>query len=394
MKKNFANLLNYSALLTILAVTLLFSSCYSVFSGGTGGVIVDAESTSNPKAGIANVDVYAYTSSSDRDSDYNSWEEDSIFYPSSSYYGHTTTDANGNFSISNIVWKENNPDFGKDADSTVLFLLYFHENYGLTQDQTIILSDSTSNTVYSELKAIRKTTALNINIYDVSTSNLTTNDVLVRVSVPQTTDTQTSKAAKIYEQTINGNGTINVNYPRWKNAEDKANGSENSPEITITYSQSADTITWKACANADNADHNYAFLSDGEGIKKKIRNASFNIALYGKPTKINIPTVNGTYGDTTNAASDGKIISMKAKDSSGNFTIDCGETTSVAQTLGTSGTQTHGNFSGLGNGYSWTDSSYTNKYSTVDVQFFVDGSLIPNTTKTLRSDIASYNFIL
>ncbi len=391
MKKHFGKLFNCTA---ALAAALLFNSCYSVFSGGTGGMIVDAESTSDPKRGIANVDVYAYTSSSDRDSDFESWEEGTVFYPSGSYYGHTNTDTNGNFSISNIVWKENKPDFGKDADSTVLFLLYYHENYGLTQDQTIITSDSTNSSVYAELTSVRKTTVLNINVYDVSTSALTTNDILVTVSVPQTTDTQTTASARVYEQIINGNGTININYPRWTNAENKAKGAENTPEITITYSQSADTITWKACANADNTAQNYAFLSDGEGIKKRVRNANFNISLYGKPTRINLPTVNGTYGDTTNAASDGKIISMKAKDSSGNFTIDCGETTTSAQTIGTSGTQTHGNFSGLGNGYNWTDSSYTDKYSTIDVQFFADGTLVPNITKTLRSDTASYNFIL
>ncbi len=84
---------------------------------------------------------------------------------------------------------------------------------------------------------------------------------------------------------------------------------------------------------------------------------------------------------------------MKAKDSSNNFTIDCGETTTVAQTVGTSGTQTHGNFSGLGNGYFWTDNSYTGKYSTIEVQFFIDGTATP-TRKTLRSDIPSYSFVL
>ena len=55
MKKQFNKTLLGSAL---LAATLLFSGCYSVFNGGTGGQIVDAESTSTPKQGIANVDIY------------------------------------------------------------------------------------------------------------------------------------------------------------------------------------------------------------------------------------------------------------------------------------------------------------------------------------------------
>ena len=364
----------------ILAISLIFTSCYSVFSGGTGGLIVDAESTSTPKRGIANVDIYAYTDSEIRDSDYGSWREGTVFSPSNSYYGHTTTDADGSFVISNIVWKENKPDFGKDADYTTIYLLYYHENYGLTKDETVITSDSTSDTVYAELTSIRKTTALNISIYDVATSGLTSNNVLVKVSVPQSTDTLTADA-KVYEQTISGNGTINISYPRWKNEADKKNGIEISPQVKISYSQSADQITWKACANADNADQNYAFI-DNPSINKTISNSSYNISLYGKSTRISYPTVSGTCGST-----DGAVVRMLAKDSSGNFTIDCGETTTYAQTIGTSGTQTHGNFSNLGNGYYWTDTTYTERYSTQEVQLSGSGS---TKNLTLRSDVPSY----
>ena len=83
---------------------------------------------------------------------------------------------------------------------------------------------------------------------------------------------------------------------------------------------------------------------------------------------------------------------MKAKDISGNFTIDCGETTTYAQTIGSSGTQTHGNFSGLGSGFYINDSDYTGRYKEIDVEFYGGGS--PISQKTLRSDTASYNFSL
>lgn len=371
---------------TLLLILNFFSGCYSVFNGGTGGLIVDAESTSSPKRGIANVDIYAYTSEDDRDSDFEDWQENTVFSPSTSYYGHTTTDAEGSFVISNIVWKESSPDFGKDADYTTIYLLYYHENYGLTKDQTVITSDSTSDTVYAELTAIKKTTALNISIYDVATSNLTSNNVLVKVSVPQNTDT-IDAPAKVYEQIIAGNGSINISYPRWKNADDKAAGKENTPEVSLTYSQSADTITWKACSNADNAAGDYAFLTDNFRINKTIQNTSYNISLYGKATRVAVPTVSGTYG-----TNDGVILSMKASDASGNFTIDCGETTTYAQTIGTSGTQTHGNFSGLGSGFYIDDAAYTGKYKEIQVKFISSGSDISQ--KTLRSDIASYNFTL
>ena len=67
-------------LLIILTAAFFMSGCYSVFNGGTGGVIVDAESTSNPKAGIAYVNIYAYTDWATRDSDFNAWKETFFSY--------------------------------------------------------------------------------------------------------------------------------------------------------------------------------------------------------------------------------------------------------------------------------------------------------------------------
>ena len=374
-----------------LSTIIFLTSCYSVFNGGTGGLIVDAESTDNPKRGIANVDIYAYTSRSSRDSDFKAWKEGTIFAPSNTYYGHTSTDNNGNFTISKLVWKEEKPDFGKDADYTTIYLLYYHENYGLTKDETVITSDSTSDTVYAELTAINKTTSLSINIYDVASANLTNENVLITVSVPQTTDTLTNVAPKVYEQSITGNGTINISYPRWKNSADKANRTENTPEIQINYFQSADQITWKACAY-EPEQNNYAFLDDGFKIKKTVKNSSYSVSLYGKATRISVPTVSGTYGDTSDTASDGKVIKMKAKAPDGNFSIDCGETTTTAQTVGTSGTQTHGNFSGLGNGFFVIDNSYTDRFTTIEVKFFAEDDTQIGDIKALRNDNGTYSY--
>lgn len=382
----------------ILASSLFLSGCYSVFSGGTGGKIVDAESTSNPKSGIAFVDIYAYTDEDERNADFDSWQEGTTFSPSDTYYGHTTSDNDGSFVLSNIVWKETKPDFGRDADYTKIYLLYYHENYGLTKDQTLLISDSTSDTVYAELTAIRKTSVLNINLYDVTSSNQTANDVLVTITVPQATDT-INAAAKVYKQSITGNGNVTISYPRWKTKEDKENQIEYYPEISISYFQNADEITWKACANADNDAKDYSFLEDNFSLKKTVRNTPYNISLYGKASRINFPAINGTYGDTSLEANDGKIIKMLAKDSAGAYTIDCGETTTYAQTVGTSSNQTHGNFSNLGNGYYWTDSTYTGKYSTIDVKLFAESNQDSEesqagVTQTLRSDTASYNITI
>ena len=232
---------------------------------------------------------------------------------------------------------------------------------------------------------------MNLSIYDVSNSSLSSDNVLVSVTVPQSTETFTTKD-KVYEQTISGTGTIYISYPRWNNAEDKANNIENTPTISIKYSQSADQITWKACAHSDNADQDFSFLPDDFSISKVIRNSAYNISLYGKPTVLRFPVINGRLGDGSSASNDGKTIKMMAKDSSGNFSIDCGEATTVAQTIGTSQAQTHGNFT-LGSNTYWSNSTYTGRYTTIDVKFYVDG-VETGSTRTLRTDTPSYNIIL
>ena len=382
--------LKLTGLILFFSFMITLSGCYSVFSGGTGGLVVDAESTSNPKAGIANVDVYAYVSEGDRDSDFDNWVEGTGFTPTG-YYGHTTTGNDGSFTISKLVWKETKPDFGRDADYTDVYLIFFHENYGITKGQTVIISDSSTDTVYAELKAVRKSTVLNLNFIDVATGNNTGNTVYVKVAVPQATSTMPNAAAKVYDGVITGTGEITVTYPRWTTPEDKTAGKENTPAVLISYVQSGDEITWKGCYNADNEAKNYAFRTDAEtGISKVISNPSYSLTFYGKSSRLNVPSVNGQYTANPAApssADDGITISLKQKDSANAYTIDLGQATTYAQTIGTSGTEKHGVFSGLGNGYTWTDNSYTGKYSTIDVEVSGGGK---SKQCTLRSDSANY----
>lgn len=359
-----------------------FNSCYSVFSGGTGGRIADSESTSTPKAGIANVDVYAYTDSGSRDSDFNSWTEGKVFTPSASYYAHTITDSNGEFTLSKLMWKEYSPDFGRDGDISKVYLLYYHENYGLTKGSTLIVSDSVSDSVYQELTATRKTTLLNISLIDVSTNQNATSSVNVKVEVPQITE------SRIYEQTITGSGTISVSYPRFITSDETK--TENKPEIILTYEQSSDEITWKACYNEDNSEKNFAFKDDSK-VTKTIGGDSFSINLYGKSTRIYVPVVSGQYKNSGDESDDGVEISMKCnKSNSEEFDLDCGQVFTQSQTVGTSGTQTHGNFSGLGTNVYWQDESYTGKYVETKLKFFVNGSEI-KTMENVRSDTTSIN---
>lgn len=393
MMKTFVK--NFIKCLFIGFILLGATGCYSVFSGGTGGTVVDSESTSTPKNGIANVDVYAYTNEEDRNTDFSKWTEGTIFAPGAEYYGHTTTGSDGSFTLGKLVWKTFKPTFGKDADVEKVYMLYYHENYGLTKGETVIISDSATDTVYQELTKVRKSTVLNLTITDVSSDNATGANVYVKVSVPQTTAANTSAKAKVYSANITGNGSILISYPRYQSDADKANEKETEPTVTIQYYQSADEITWKACANGDNENKDYAFYEDGFSVTKKIRNTSYDISLYGKATKLSMPVVSGQFtadGSTNGtAADDGVKIIMKQIDAAGTYTIDCGETTTVSQTKGSTAEEKHGNFAGLGNGFNWFDTEYKGKFAESKVQISVEGKENAVTVLDIRSDINAYS---
>lgn len=394
MKKRTEGFFKTAFLFTaVAALSFSLAGCYSVFSGGTGGSVVDAESTSTPKEGIANVDVYAYTDEDDRNSDYNKWKSGTVFKPSASYYGHTSTGTNGDFSLSKIVWKSYSPEFGKDADVSTIYLLFYHEDYGLTKGKTVIVSDSTCDTVYQELTAIRKTTLLTLNFIDVASQQNTSNPVYVKVSVPQTTESETDAKAKVYEATLTGSGSISISYPRWQNKNDRKDGIETKPEVKITYSHSSDTVEWKACYNEDGPDKDYAFLEDDFELSRTISSSAYTVNLYGKATKLSVPVFSGQLIENSSSQDDGKVISLKIdSDGDGDYELDCGETTTYSQTIGTSAAEKHGVFSGLGSGNYWTDSTYTGRYAEVSAKIFVEGN--EKLTKDIRSSTPSYNVVI
>ena len=360
---------------------LIFTGCYSVFDGGLSGTVVDAESTSTPKDGIAYVDVYAYTSESDMESDYSSWTEGETFTPQAEYYGHTSTNTSGEFSLSKIVWKTYSSTFGKDADVENVYLLFYHENYGLTKGSTLVVSDSVSDTVYQELTKTRMTTVLTVNLVDVSSESNTSETVYVKVEVPQTTATLTDVSSKTFDATITGTGTISITYPRYK---DSAHTTETTPDVTISYYQSSDDVTWKGCYNGDSTDSDYAFYDDDFTVTKTIPSYdTYSISLYGKACKFSVPTFSGQYVSSNDASADGVLIGVLVNG------VDCGTTTTASQTVGTSSTEKHGVFSGLGSG-TWSDSTYPDKYTTAEVSFTANESSATSSITEIRSDTSTY----
>lgn len=358
MKKNVSNLL---CILTFIFCILL-SGCYSVFSGGTGGLIVDAESTSTPKAGIANVDVYAYTNAGDRNSDFNRWKTGTVFMPHAEYYGHTTTGANGSFTINKLVWKSGRPDFGKDADYTEVYFLFYHENYGLTKGSTVIVSDSATDTVYAELTKVKKETVLSINMQDVATGSNTVETVYVEVSVPQTTEELTDVLPKVYKVNVTGSENLMISYPRWQSGADKTAGIETEPELTFTYYQNADEVTWKGCYNGDSNNGDYAFRDvDGKTVvSKTVRGSGYKVTLYGKATKFNVPVFSGNWGSKNGVT----LTLWRSTDKGNTYTVNCGSVETAPRYVGADGTPVDGYFNSLGSGKYWFDDSYSTQTET------------------------------
>ena len=387
----------------LLVFLSLFTSCYSVFNAGVGGQVVDAESTSTPKSGIANVDVYVYTDSGARDNDFNNWEEGKTFTPQSGYYGHTTTGADGSFTLSKVVWKEYAPTFGKDADVQDLYMLFYHEDYGLTRGQTVVVSDSTSDQLYTELTKIRKNVALTLNFKDVKNGSVATTELDVEVSVPQSNGKIVAEN-RVFKGTITGSGTINISYPRYlyDSAENK---SENAPKITITYKQTADEITWKPCWNADNDGKNYAFRDlDSDPIEKTIpssTNESYSYNLYGKACRLSLPTLSGTYhsdgSDFGSSADDGLTITAKIGEGTEERSVDSGSEGTSVVTIGTTNTQViqnHGNFTITPDSNDDIfDDTYTDKTLTLSVKFYVGTKELNSTFNSISTKESSYSGI-
>ena len=65
---------------------------------------------------------------------------------------------------------------------------------------------------------------------------------------------------------------------------------------------------------------------------------------------------------------DGVLIKLYQIKAEGEYTIDCGQVYTQSQVLGTSDSEKHGTFSGLGNGAFWYDTKYTDKFASTEVE--------------------------
>lgn len=394
---------NIRKALMLSILTVLLISCSSVFSAGVSGRVVDAESTNSPKDGIADVNVYVYIDEAARDADYNAWTAGTRFSPATTehYIGQTSTDNEGSFTIGRIVWESFSPEFGKTADFTTVYLLFYHENFGLVKNtnNAVIMSDSTSNVIYQEMTSVRKQISLEIQIRNAASDGLLNIPVNTVVSVPQIS------GSIDYEVSITGSESVLISCPRY--ASDGTTAYE--PVVTITYSQLGSDIDFKAC-NYNTEEENYTFIEDS-AVSKTVSGSTYPIRLYMKTLNHSVSSVSGqiNYGtpapsslDEGTAADDNVIIMLAYK--SGSRIIQYTESSAKIRTASSgdganSARIRHGLFSGLGDGITWKNSSYEGRYDTRTVYIVVDKDGDEKIsagdfyyTRTLRSDEGTVNF--
>lgn len=339
------------SMLILLAIT----SCSSVFSGGfTGKIMEDKggldDSSNTPLSGAT---VFIYTDEGVRNSDYNRATNDGV-KPANATATATTND-NGQFSVSKILWKTNNPSFGKTADKINLYLIIYKSGFGVNgfnknSNSISITSDSTNESTYSEsFKRTEKVSTITFNLTNVANNGETINDtLLVKLTDLEAQNCKISKTSS--------SNTFSISYKNDDSVE---------PKIKInsyTIQSENEESTWKPCKEDG---------STFSPIEKNITTAADNqsIDLYAKQTEFSFPNISGRLnnssasGSSGTSADDDKTIYLYAYTTTGDK-IKLGEATTAVRRI-TDTIVEHGVFTiNADSSYKWTKNDYSGKYAT------------------------------
>ena len=340
----------FKQIMTVMLVLLLLTSCSSVFSGGFTGTIREDKGGSDDSnnTGIEGATVYIYTDEGARNADYDAATAASPSLPSR-YVASTTTNANGQFSVSKILWQTNSPAYGKTADRISLYLLIHKAGFGVNgynknSSMITIASDSTNEATYTEaFRRTEKVTTVSFTLSNIVSGGAAVSDpLLIKLSDLEVLDNSC---------TITKTSSDNTFDVAYKNDDSAA------PRIEVkgyTIQNEKGSSTWKLCAE------------DGSAFVPVERNiytsqGTQNISLYAKQTEFTFPTVSGRVNkqsgtvvgnDTGTADDDGVKVVLYAE--KGNEKIKLGETTTAAERT-TNDRMTHGNFSITADAtYKWT----------------------------------------
>lgn len=364
----------FKQIMTVMLVLLLLTSCSSVFSGGFTGTIREDKGGSDDSnnTGIEGATVYIYTDEGARNADYDAATAASPSLPSR-YVASTTTNANGQFSVSKILWQTNSPAYGKTADRISLYLLIHKAGFGVNgynknSSMITIASDSTNEATYTEaFRRTEKVTTVSFTLSNIVSGGAAVSDpLLIKLSDLKVLDDSC---------TITRTSSDNTFDVAYKNDDSAA------PRIEVkwyTIQNEKGSSTWKLCAE------------DGSAFVPIERNiytsqGTQNISLYAKQTEFTFPTVSGRVNrqsgtvvgnDTGTAADDGVKVVLYAE--KGNEKIKLGETTTAAERT-TNDRMTHGNFSITADAtYKWTNNVYEGYYASFSdsgytLKLYIDG---------------------
>lgn len=379
------------SMLILLAIT----SCSSVFSGGfTGKIMEDKggldDSANTPLAGAT---VFIYTDEGTRNSDYDRAISNGT--KPSNATATTTTNDNGQFSVSKIIWKTNNPSFGKTADKINLYLIIYKSGFGVNgfnknSNAISITSDSTNESTYTEsFKRTEKVSTITFNLANVANNGETINDtLLVKLTDLEAIDCNISKTSS--------SNTFSVSYK---------NDDNTQPKIKInkyTIQSENGNSTWIKCD-----DNGGSFIP----IEKNITTAADNqsIDLYAKQTEFSFPNISGrlnnsstsgssgtsatnTNGSTGTSADDNIKIILYAKPTTGDD-IKLGEATTAVRRI-TDTIVEHGVFTiNADSSYKWENTGYNGKYATFENSGYTLKLVIGNNeTSAITKVISTTNY--
>lgn len=157
----------FSMILLALMMLVLVASCDNVYYSAVSGRVTDSTGT-----GIKDVNVYAYTSKSERDAALASYKEGEEFNDPECLF-RATTAANGDFSIGKIIWKTSSSQWGNDYASATIHFIFFSKDYGIVtyDDVNIISGSANGSSVTINMGSSQRTTGtLTINFKDSSSS--------------------------------------------------------------------------------------------------------------------------------------------------------------------------------------------------------------------------------
>ncbi len=259
-----------------LALAVLLTGCSVVFQAGISGKVVTTSGSGT--AAVPDVNVFAYTDQGLRDSDFGLFVDGSITRPSSGagYVATTTTNANGEFTVNKVVWETKNSEFGKTADVSKLYLIFYNQDYKPAKYTATIISDSTNvDNVYIKLESSKDYATLTVNIKDVSTDTAMTEPCTVEYLVEGNSESDTVIAT--------GAANLQIKF-------------EKGTTPDVTFSLKSTGTNWKMVGSTG-AEQSSQIVEDvGAGTR--------NVSLYMKNYEFTMPGFSGDIDGKVESSSD------------------------------------------------------------------------------------------